>query len=94
MRDVAVPRALADALADELVRATARLGDLAYDLGSDDETLRRHMASIQAIDLVTQTQLAVADVLRATAAVDERIAGVTLEDVAGRLRAAMAQAAA
>ncbi len=93
MSDIAVPRALADALAEELVRATARLGDLAYDLGSDANTLRAHMASIQAIDLVTQTQLAIADMLRATAAVEDRIAAVTLDDMAGRLRTALAQAA-
>ena len=34
-------------LAEELVNITRLLGNLAYDLGSDPDTLRRHMKSLQ-----------------------------------------------
>ncbi len=80
---------LADALADELVLASRMLNDLAYDLGSDEATLRRHMASLQKVDHITQIQLAVADLLRNRDETDTRLAGVTLEGMAERLRAAM-----
>ena len=82
----AIPRPLAQALAAELVLASGMLADLAYDLGSDGDTLRRHMASLQRIDQVTQMQLAVADLLRSGADVPD-VAGVTLQDMADRLRA-------
>lgn len=76
---------LAAALADELVMASQLLAELAYDLGSDANTLRRHMTSLQAIDRVTQAQLAIAQVLRAGAG---SLADVPLEDMAERLRLA------
>ena len=60
---------LAHALADELVELTRSLADLAYELGSDPDTLRRHMVSIQAVDRITQSQLAIADILRSDAPV-------------------------
>lgn len=82
-----VDRSLAHALADELVELTRSLADLAYDLGSDPDTLRRHMVSIQSIDRITQAQLAIADILRSEASVTARIDGVTLETLADRLRA-------
>jgi hypothetical protein len=88
--DPVLSRSLADALADELVRLTTQLGDLAYDLGGDPHTLRRHMEALQAIDLVTQTQLAIADMLRSGEPVEERVAAITLADMAGRLRTALA----
>jgi gamma-glutamyl:cysteine ligase YbdK (ATP-grasp superfamily) len=77
---------LALALADALVALTASLSDLAYDLGCDAETLRRHMASLQAVDRITQEQLAIADVLRSRESMPERLAAVTLEDLADTLR--------
>ncbi|GAM00466.1 MULTISPECIES: hypothetical protein [Sphingomonas] len=85
--------ALARALADELVELTRSLADLAYELGSDPDTLRRHMVSIQAVDRITQSQLAIADILRSDAPVAARIDGVTLETLADRLRTRMAKAA-
>ncbi|WP_294248780.1 hypothetical protein [uncultured Sphingomonas sp.] len=85
--------ALARALADELVELTRSLADLAYELGSDPDTLRRHMVSIQAVDRITQSQLAIADILRSDAPVAARIDGVTLETLAERLRTRMAKAA-
>ncbi|MEG8038406.1 hypothetical protein QP166_03260 [Sphingomonas sp. LR60] len=81
-----VPRPLAQALAAELVLASSMLADLAYDLGSDDATLRRHMASLQRIDHITQIQLAIADLLRTSRGADSDIAQVTLQDMADRLR--------
>ncbi len=82
------------ALADELLRMTHILADLAYDLGSHPETLRRHMASLQSIDNITQMQIAVAEMLRSDASTEERIALVTLEGMAARLRAATSPGAA
>jgi len=80
-----VDPALACALADELVALTSSLAELAYDLGSNDEILRRHMESLQAVDRITQVQLAIADVLRSPGPVAERLRGVTLEALATSL---------
>lgn len=85
---------LAEALADELVALTSVLSDLAYDLGSNAETLRRHMTSLQAIDRITQTQLAIADILRSTETPAERISAVTLESLAASLEAGYTRHAA
>ncbi len=85
-----VTRPLAKALAAELVLASSMLADLAYDLGSDGDTLRRHMASLQRIDHVTQMQLAIAELLRGDDASNGDIRGVTLQDMADRLRAFVA----
>ncbi|MGO1303444.1 MAG: hypothetical protein ACTMKV_01530 [Sphingomonas parapaucimobilis] len=93
MTQGAMEPALARALADELVELTRSLADLAYELGSDPDTLRRHMVSIQAVDRITQSQLAIADILRSDAPVAARIDGVTLETLADRLRTRMAKAA-
>lgn len=51
------------------------------------------MVSIQAVDRITQSQLAIADILRSDAPVSARIDGVTLETLADRLRTRMAKAA-
>lgn len=77
---------LAIVLADELVALTTQLSDLAYDLGSDNETLRRHMEALQAVDRITQAQLAIADILRSGAPVAERLSAVTLEELAASLK--------
>lgn len=90
MTPVGAGKPLAEALADELVLASQMLGDLAYDLGSDAATLRRHMTSLQAIDHVSQMQLAVAALLREGGS---GIAAVTLHDMAERLRCATEGAA-
>ncbi|WP_375249152.1 hypothetical protein [Sphingomonas sp.] len=83
----AIDRPLAEALAEELVIASRLLGELGYELGCDPETLRRHMTSLQKIDLITQMQLAVADVLRHAATSADVVSLVTLEETAARLRA-------
>ena len=76
-----VEPALAHALADELTGLTSILADLAYDLAANSETLRQHMHSLQAIDRITQAQLAMADVLRSTATSENRVAAVTREEL-------------
>ena len=88
MNDPATPPALGEALAQELERASRLLGDLALELGNDEATLRRHLGGLQSIDHVTQIMHNIATVLRAGDGPD-RLAGVTLEDVAGRLRASL-----
>lgn len=85
---------LALALADELVLASRILGEMAFDLGSDPDTLRRHMTSLQKIDLVTQMQLAVVDMLRLSSDAEAALATVTLEETAGRLRDTLGSTAA
>ena len=80
-----VEPALASALADELVAMTALLSDLACELGNHPETLRRHMAGLQAIDLIAQTQSAIADVLRATTPSEGRLAAIPVEALATSL---------
>lgn len=78
--------ALAHALADELVALTTQLADLAYDLAGNADTLRHHMHSLQAVDRITQAQLAIADMLRATGSIDDRLEAVTLEDLGASVR--------
>lgn len=82
-----VEPALAHALADGMVELTGLLSDLAYDLASDPDTLRRHMHSLQAIDRITQAQLAMADVLRSDASSEARLAAITLEGLSRDLAA-------
>ncbi|MCP3735579.1 hypothetical protein M9979_11920 [Sphingomonas sp. RP10(2022)] len=81
--------ALAHALADELVGITGLLADLAFDLAGNPDTLRHHMHSLQEIDRITQAQLAVADLLRSAAPVEQRLAAVTLENLGASLRVAV-----
>jgi hypothetical protein len=80
-------QAEAIAIADELVGLTNALSDLAYDLGSDPDTLRKHMNSLQAIDLITQIHLALADLLRSEAPLHERLADIPVEALAARMKA-------
>lgn len=86
-----IPLPLAQALAEELVLLTNELAQLAFELGKDPKILRNHMESLQKIDLITQTQLGVADILRTEGSMEERLDGVTLEDMATRLRKALDQ---
>jgi hypothetical protein len=80
-----VEPALAHALADELVAITGQLADLAFDLASDPDTLRRHMHSLQAIDHITQSQLTVATLLRISGPIERNLPVVTLEELRARL---------
>jgi hypothetical protein len=74
------------ALADELLNASRLLADLAYELGADPDTLRKHMTSLQAIDHITQIQLNVADLLRQHTPNPNTI---TLHDMAQRITLAI-----
>ena len=89
--DTGVEPALAHALADELVGLTGLLADLAFDLAGNPETLRHHMHSLQAVDRITQAQLAVADLLRSAAPMEQRLAAVTLEELGASVRDAVAR---
>lgn len=84
-----VEPALAHALADELTRLTTALADLAFDLAANPATLRHHMHSLQGIDRITQAQLAIADVLRSSDPVEDRLTGVTLEELATSLKGSL-----
>lgn len=86
-----VEPALAHALADELVGLTGLLADLAFDLAGNPETLRHHMHSLQAVDRITQAQLAVAELLRSTAPAEQRVDAVTLEDLGASVREGLAR---
>lgn len=88
-RDHPPHRLTALAVAEELVQLTAALSDLAYDLGGDPATVRRHMGSLQSIDLITQIHLALAGLLRSEASVADRLAQVPVESLGERLRARM-----
>jgi len=83
-----LPKAMMTALADELVCASGLLGELTSDLFSDPEAVRRHMVTLQKLDLVTQIQFGIAELLRCERSVDEALNAITLEDMALRLRAA------
>lgn len=80
---------LAEALGEELLLASHMLADLAYELGSDETTLRKHMTGLQRIDHITQIQLAIVDLLRNQGKGGDPLAGVTLAEMADRLRSAM-----
>lgn len=82
----------ASAIADELVGLTAALSELAYDLGSHGETVRRHMGALQSIDLITQIHLCLAELLRSSAPFEQRLEGVVVEALGQRLRQSLAQA--
>ncbi len=81
-----VEPAFAHALADELVGLTTLLADLAFDLAGNPATLRHHMHSLQGVDRITQAQLAIADMLRSSAPVDQRVEAVTLEELGASVR--------
>lgn len=84
-----VEPALAHALADELVAITGLLADLAYDLAARPETLRHHMHSLQDIDRITQSQLAIADLLRSSQTTERRLEVVTLEALGASIAGAL-----
>jgi hypothetical protein len=83
---LADPR-LAQALGEELLIASRMLADLAYELGSDPNTLRKHMTSLQHIDHITQIQLNIAHLLQNQH--HNPIQHITLNDMADRVRLAV-----
>ncbi|MBN2973898.1 hypothetical protein JW805_17965 [Roseomonas aeriglobus] len=82
---------LPEVLAEELVLASKVLADLAYDLGADEATLRRHMTSLQKIDQLTQAQLAIAGVLRRIDEPQAALGEITLESMAARIRRSLVE---
>jgi len=88
------PKAMMAAMADELVCASGLLTELTTDLFSDPEAVRRHMVALQKLDLVTQIQCGIVDLLRSDQSVEEALDALPLEDMAFRLRAATQNAAA
>ncbi|WP_267419172.1 hypothetical protein [Sphingomonas sp. GC_Shp_1] len=78
--------AMAMALADELVAITAKLADMAYELGADPATLRRHMHTLQQVDEITQVQLIIADLLRTEDLGGCHLSRVGISDLAQRLQ--------
>ncbi len=89
----AAPGALAQALADELVLASQLLAELAFDLASDEGTLRRHLTSLQQVDRVTQMQLAIAELLRGDMTGGAGLHAVTLDEMRQRIARRMGGAA-
>ena len=81
-------RAGAEAIAGELLSLTTQLEALAAELGRDPATLRRHMESLQAIDLVGQVHRALADILRGAGPLESRLEAVPLDSLRHRLLAA------
>lgn len=73
------------AIAEEMSALADRLCKLACVLASDPALAMRHMDELQSIDLMTQTQRALADVLRQDDAPLDRIARIPVEALAARL---------
>lgn len=74
------------ALGEELRIASRMLNKLAFELTSDPDIVRRHMDALQQVDLVTQIQLQIADLLQSPCS-DEEHSAISLEAMAERLRA-------
>lgn len=70
---------LAAPLSAELEVLSKLLCRLGEDLAADETILRQHFVSIQAIDRIVQSQLAIAAILGSDAPLDERLEAVPLE---------------
>jgi len=77
--------AFLDAIAGELSDLADRLCKLACVLASDPGLVQHHMDDLQSIDLMTQWQRALADLLRQPGTPEARIARVPVEALAQRL---------
>jgi hypothetical protein len=82
--------ALNRAVADEMSALADRLCKLACVLASDPALVTQHMDELQSIDLMTQIQRALADLLRQDDAPADRIARIPVEALAMRLEARIA----
>jgi hypothetical protein len=78
-------RTLHHAIADEMSDLADRLCKLACGLARDTELAMRHMDDLQSIDLMTQIQRALADLLREEDLPAERIGRIPVEALAMRL---------
>lgn len=78
--------ALTHAIAGEMAALADELCRLACVLAADPNVTTTHMTDLQAIDLITQTQRALADFLTSAGSADERLDAIRLEALADRLR--------
>jgi len=82
--------AFLEAIAGEMSDVADRLCKLACVLASDPALVAHHMDDLQSIDLITQLQRALADLLRQPGSPAARIARVPVEALAMRLEARLA----
>lgn len=73
------------AVAEELSLVADALCRLACVLVSDADLAQRHITDLQALDLITQTQRSLADVLRQEGPIEARLGSISLEALALRL---------
>ena len=85
---------LSGAVIQEMRDVADRLCRLACILTSDPQVVNCHFDELQSLDLLTQTQRALADVLSRAGGVDDRLSGMGLEALADRLRNRVDRAAA
>ena len=77
-------------IADEMSDLADRFCKLACVLASDPALVTHHMDDLQSIDLMTQWQRALANLLRQPGTPEARIAGVPVEELAARLEEGLA----
>jgi hypothetical protein len=78
-------RTLHHAIADEMSDLADRLCKLACVLAQDPQVALRHIDDLQSIDLMTQTQRALADLLRQDDLPVDRVGRIPVEALAMRL---------
>jgi len=76
---------LVPAIADEMADLADRLCRLACILANDPAVLTPHFDELQSIDLMVQTQRALADLLRQPGGASARIAHIPVEALAMRI---------
>ena len=76
---------LIPAIADEMADLADRLCRLACILANDPAVLTPHFDELQSIDLMVQTQRALADLLRQSGPASERIGRIPVEALATRI---------
>lgn len=78
-------------IADEMSDLADRLCRLACVLASDAALIEQHFDALQSIDLMTQIQRALAELLRRPGAPETRLAELPVEALAARLGARLAE---
>ncbi|QJU58862.1 hypothetical protein HL653_14765 [Sphingomonas sp. AP4-R1] len=81
----ALPQPLNEAIAVEMMDLADCLCKLACTLATDMGVVDRHLDALQSIDLMTQIQRALADVLRGSDSVEQKVARIPVEALAARL---------
>jgi|GEM_PF-6604442 hypothetical protein len=85
---------LMGAVIEEMRDVADRLCRLACILTGDPQVITNHFDELQSLDLLTQIQRTLADVLSRAGSIDERLSGMGLEALAERLRDRALQTAA